>query len=397
MKPVNSIYIHIPFCISKCHYCDFFSVECKKNNESLIPHEYLAALINELKYKVKKYNIKEIETVYIGGGTPSLLTIKQLDFLITSIQKLIKFKTGYEFTIEMNPDDITEELLVYLNSSIINRISCGIQSLNDSVLKYVNRRAGERENIKALDLFKKIWKKSLSLDLISALPFEKTPDFLKNLSKICDYNPDHISLYSLTIEDETPLGKKLNNGDFEYDFDFADDMWLKGKNLLKEKGYFQYEVSNFAKKGFECKHNLTYWNHNGYLGIGAGATGSIYNDDGSAIRYTNKKNINLYMDFWNKKNIDFEHSATVFEVEEIDVETSKFEYFMMGLRKRSGICKEDFEQTFGCDFPKNVEQLINTWKEKDLCTISGNKNQTFYALSETGLLFLNKFLEEIEL
>lgn len=393
LSEIKSIYFHIPFCLSKCKYCDFFSIPCADKNNP-VSDDYISALLHELAFKIKKYNISSINTVYIGGGTPSLLTQNQLNTILSFLQNNLAFEKDYEFTIEMNPDDISEELIDFLQNSIITRISCGIQSLNDKVLKKVNRRAGWKENIAALEILSKKWHKTLSLDLISALPEETTDVFLHNLERIIKYNPHHISMYSLTIEEETALGQELEQQLFEYDFDYADDMWLKGKLLLEEKGYRQYEISNFCKENYECKHNLTYWNHESYLGIGAGAAESIYKKDGTIERFSNKNQIENYINFWNKNG---DNLKNITEKELVDTETSKFEFFMMGLRKASGISDLQYKICFNENIPDKVIDKFLLWQEKGLVDIKTDNAETYYSLNKKGLLFLNKFLQELEI
>ena len=232
---MSSVYIHIPYCISKCDYCDFFSVPCSKN---LVPDEYVSSLCFEIEFF--KDLISPIETLYIGGGTPSLLSKKQLESVFCALNKA-GFEKNPEITYELNPSDVTEDYLL------------------------------------SLEIVQKTWKKSFSVDLISSLPFESEEEFLSSLKELLFYNPSHISLYSLCVEEETVLGKKINSGKIKYDFDLSDKIWLSGKDFLVENGFVHYEVSNFYRKenGFPCRHNLSYWSLKDYFGFGSGATGSI--------------------------------------------------------------------------------------------------------------------------
>lgn len=392
-----SLYIHIPFCLSKCTYCDFFSIEC--HNNPPVSDSYITALIKEVDYRLGKLN-KKCKSIYIGGGTPSLITEKQLDVLFQVLKNNLTFTDNYEFTLEMNPDDITKDKLDFLMDSPVTRISCGIQSLDDEVLKAVKRRASKAEVEKALSLLKTYWHKTLSLDLISSLPYEKEEKFLENLKTICSYKPDHISLYALTLEEETPLGKDVSKNIIPYDYEAADKMWLKGRNVLLGEGYFQYEVSNFCLKGKECIHNLTYWNHEDYFGIGSGASGTIYNQDGSGFRWTNTRDIKKYIDFWNGKTFvnpcDITNNGME-DSESIDVPVSKFEFFMMGLRKLSGVSERQYRRVFGEGISPSVVSLFSEWEKKKLALIQKKDDDIFYSLNAEGILFLNRFLEELEL
>lgn len=399
-EEIKSIYIHIPFCLSKCKYCDFFSIPCE-NHDNPVSDDYISSILNELEYKIEKFKINSIRTIYIGGGTPSLLNKNQLSKIFSFLKSKLIFEDNYEFTMEVNPDDITEDLVQFLQDSPVNRISCGIQSMDQNVLERVNRRAGVKENENALSIFQKYWKKTLSLDLICGLPNENSENFIDNFALIFKYKPHHISMYSLTIEDETPLGRELENNVFEYDYDYADEMWLKTKELLKKNDYNQYEISNFCKKGFECNHNLTYWNHENYLGIGAGAAESIYKKDGSAVRNVNKENINEYINFWNyeyKCDSNFyDNIERIVQTEAVDIETSKFEFFMMGLRKASGISDKQYFNCFDEKISEKVIKLFYKWMNNGLAVIINQKDETIFKLNEKGLLFLNKFLEELEI
>ena len=392
-----SLYIHIPFCVSKCLYCDFYSVPQNKILDS-----YVDSVISELNIRLNEYKIdgvlNKLQSVYIGGGTPSLLTKNQINKLNDFFLSNNVFTDDFEFTIEVNPDDVSENFIESINQTLINRISCGLQSMNDDVLQFAKRRGSVSDNICALELLKSQWKKNFSVDLICGLPGESEKSFFFGLNSILKYEPNHISMYSLTIEDSTPLGKIFNSGKIEYDFDFADNLWLKAKDFLEKNGYDQYEVSNFSKKGFESKHNLSYWNHQSYLGVGSGATGTVYNDDGSGIRWTNTQNIERYINFWQEKSNSFniEKNDDIQELEQIDVETSKIEFFLMGLRKLSGITTKEFENIFHKPIDDKIIKVFKKWEQKKLCKIQNEYNDSVrYSLGKNGILFLNAFLEEI--
>jgi oxygen-independent coproporphyrinogen III oxidase len=389
----TSLYIHIPFCISKCSYCDFYSVERTK---SLVPNEYISSLCNEIEAKCKYYNVEELKTVYIGGGTPSLLSKEQFESITKTLRK-IGISSDAEFTVEANPDDVNPELLSFLWDFGINRLSCGIQSLNEKSLTYVKRRASKNQCLSALNLLKNNWKGILSLDLIAGLPFETLESFYNGIKQICEFEPQHISLYSLTIEEGTLLEKEISSNIVDYDCDLSDKIWLYGRNILQENNYNQYEVSNFCKEGYECKHNLVYWNHENYIGCGCAATGSIYDEKGCCLRYSNKNNIKNYIDYWlneTSKNI-FSYNENVVDIEKIDKNTSKFEFFMLGLRKLEGISSVDFQNKFSEEIPLSAKQLFYKWQKKGLVICRKENNDTIYSLSKKGILYLNQFLSEL--
>ena len=359
MNGQTSLYIHIPFCISKCAYCDFFSkAEGRKSSataNSPVPASYIAALSNEIAFRLQSNKISELKTVYIGGGTPSLLSGQQFASIFDSIKSNVKIASDAEITVEVNPDDISKVLLDDLWKCGVNRISCGIQSMNDAALKKACRRADSQANKKALSLLHDFWPGLLSLDLISGLPGDDENTLIASLQELLAVNPDHISLYSLTIEEETPFGKELASGRLDYDFDKADKLWLTGRDFLESHGYIWYEVSNFCRPGKECVHNLAYWTHSDYIGCGSGASGSLYSADGCGFRWTNSQNIEKYIDFWGnsgQKEIHVDELKLIQSQEKIDLETSEFEFFMMGLRKLRGFYSSEYQKVFNRALPE---------------------------------------------
>lgn len=415
-----ALYIHIPFCISKCRYCDFFSItECSDKKLE----NYIDSLCKEIEFRLHKSDYDNlncahdgvIKSIYTGGGTPSLLQERHFDKIFNAVKNDLSafiVADDCEITVELNPDDVSVELLKALWKNGVNRISVGIQSMNDDVLKNVRRRAGRKENLEALKIISGEWKGIFSVDLISALPLESMESFEKGLNEVIKFNPHHISLYSLTIEEETPLGKDLAAGLLDYDFDFADKMWLLGRDVLEKNGYAQYEVSNFARKGYECKHNLFYWNHKPYFGCGSGGTGTLYRSDGSGVRWTNTENVESYIQFWGEKGTGLcEKSLNpLSETEEtVSLSDSKFEFFMMGLRKVCGITDLEYKQVFGEALPEKFVELAEDWRNKGLFEIAddgiigdkltgemqGGRSGVRYRMSSKGILFLNKFLLDL--
>ena len=384
-----SVYFHIPFCLSKCDYCDFFSIKCNGHVED----DYVNALCSEFNLRMQELNKTEpvhIKTIYIGGGTPSLLKKDQLNKISTQIFNYDVCK-DFEFTVELNPDDITKELLNNLQECRVNRISCGVQSFSQTVLKSVHRRADSTQVTAALELLMQCWKGKISVDLISGLPFETKESLLAGLKTLCSLRTQngsgihHISLYSLCVEEDTPLYNRIEQNEVAYNSDFSDSLWLEGRDFLIKHGYEQYEVSNFCLKNNECLHNMTYWQSKDYIGIGSGATGTIHNKDGSAVRTTNTKGIKLYI----------ANPGKFSDVEQIDIPTAKFEFFMMGLRTFKGISKARYRQIFNEDFPEKVWQIIKNWQKKDLIAVKTGQDDESYALTQKGILFLNTFLEQI--
>ena len=411
----KGIYIHIPFCLSKCKYCDFFSIPCdfssnSSNKNNSFFDDYIESLCNEISYRCTNLENEKkcfIDTIYIGGGTPSLLSAENLEKLIKFLKKssFLEISEDCEISVEVNPDDVNQQLLNGFLKAGITRISCGLQSMNDKALSFEKRRADVQINQKAVNILAK-WPKDLSVDFICGLPFETKQTFLDGLDYVLQNLPNlnHISMYSLTIEEETPLGKEIKNGTIHYDYEFSDELWISARDFLEKNGFEQYEVSNFSKTGKKCKHNLKYWNHEDYFGIGSGACGTVYNQNGEGFRWTNVKNVKKYMDFWLNKGSfkKFSSYETVFtknqneelpqECEKIDSEISSFEFFMMGMRKISGISQMHYKSIFHDSLPKSFVKLCKEWEKKDLCVIS---NEETYTLGKKGILFLNSFLEKL--
>ena len=384
-----SLYIHIPFCKSKCAYCDFFSVAGSK----LIKDSYIEKLLEEAEKRAVQFGVSEWKTIYIGGGTPSLLKADQIENLLSNLLKIRPVSHNGEITFECNPDDITEELLMTLKKSGVNRLSIGLQSMNEASLKLVNRRAGRAENLNAIELINRFWvekekifdlepngekstkSRRFSVDLICGLPLETKASFFEGLKIVLDCGADHVSLYSLTLEENTALFDAVENGTVELpDTEETDGWWIDACELLEKSGFKQYEVSNFAKEGCFSRHNMTYWRMEPYIGIGAGATGTVKN-----LRYTNTSVI----EHWIKNFAD--------EKENLSTETQKFEYLMMGFRTFEGVDEDEFERRFGEKIENSMEPVCSKWLNRGLAVKNGKK----IALNKKGLLLLNAFLEEI--
>ncbi|WP_407427654.1 coproporphyrinogen-III oxidase family protein, partial [Treponema sp.] len=240
---ISSLYIHIPFCKKKCDYCDFFSIaESERRGKcNDLSDLYIDSLLKEIQIYAKFYEISAWRTVYAGGGTPSLLSCEQILKLIEGIKNTVPFTEDCEITFEVNPDDVTENFLEACKKSGINRLSMGIQAFDDKALKAVNRGADVQIIENALEKLKNYWNGRLSVDFIAGLPnhtykaFESQFEILKKYSNI-----DHVSLYTLTVEENTPLWKKIEDGKIKFSYEKADKMWLKGRNILEKMGFLQY-------------------------------------------------------------------------------------------------------------------------------------------------------------
>lgn len=392
-----SLYVHVPFCRQKCDYCDFFSIPSNRASCVCPDEEYVRSVLNEIRFYVKKYSVSRWKTVYIGGGTPSQLGAKLLFELVSGIKSAVSDKTADEFTVEMNPEDLTEDILNSAQKAGVDRISTGIQALDQKALDSVNRHCPLQTAISSLELLQKKWKKKLSVDFIAGLPGQTYSSFKKQFETVFNFkNIDHISLYSLTLEENTPLYKKIESGKIKWSQQKTDRMWILGRKILKENGFIQYEVSNFARTGAESLHNKVYWHLENYIGCGSGACGSVYGE--VSERWTNTCSIKNYENFWLDFNPESEIPESIRQVEKIDLQTQEFEWIMMGFRLLEGVCSEEFKKRFGKSLEERIgvkDGLFFEWSKKHLARSYKKDGKTFYALNERGLMLLNLFLESL--
>ena len=331
----NSIglYIHIPFCKKKCLYCSFYSVKSDEVSETLF-----LALLEEIQSFRDKHIC--VDTIFIGGGTPSLLTTSQMERLFEEINR--SFNVSGEITIEMNPDSITDDKLITLKSLGVNRISVGVQSLVDEELKAIGRIHNAQVAIDAINTVNKYFD-NINIDLMVGLPNQTIESLSYTLNKLFTLNFTHCSVYSLILEENTPLYNLVQNGLILPDSDKSVDMYEFATVELEKHGFYRYEISNFALSGYECKHNSNCWHFHEYIGIGP-SSHSYYED----TRFSNPETIEKYL---NKDN------KTIYPIE--DKNTRVGEYIMLALRTREGIDKNDFKQKFGLDFDSVFKNILS--------------------------------------
>jgi len=371
-----SLYLHIPFCKSKCNYCDFNS---SSGMEVFIP-AYIEALQEEIKGYNKKLAGYKVISIYIGGGTPSYIDEKNIYRILYNCRENFDITHDCEITIEANPGTITPEKLLCYKESGINRISIGLQSSDNRLLKILGRIHTAEDFLKSMEFISAAGIKNVNADIMFALPFQTTEDWENTLKMAADSNITHISCYSLKIEEGTPFADALERKEiYEVSDEVDREMYYLAKKILKEKGYEHYEISNFSKPGYQCRHNNVYWNLGNYIGFGAGA--HSYFD---RTRYNNCYDIRGYI-----KNIS--NGINVVEnYEEISLNETISEYIILGLRLIKGIDITAFEKYFGKSiftlFGKQIENFV---KEK-LLEIEG----TFLRLTEKGLDLANVVMRE---
>lgn len=351
---MSGIYIHIPYCKQACHYCDFhFSTSMKTKNEMI------DCIVKEMDIRKSEFS-KKIDSVYIGGGTPSVMTNLELETIFNGLEKKISISDIKEITIEINPEDLINEKLEFYYEIGINRLSIGIQSMNNNILKWMNRSHNKNQIINGLNTVKEIGYENISLDFIYGTPKNLIRDIKDELLEILKFNPTHLSCYHLTIEDGTYFGhleKKRKIKRIEDDVSQKEFQWISEK--LKSKNYQHYEISNFALQGKQSFHNSNYWNQSSYIGLGPGAH-SFRN----STRRWNISNNRLYI-----KNI--KAGVPYFEQEVLSPYDLVNEKIMLGLRTLNGLDKNYIFSIVPQSIKDEIESKLNTFlKEKIL--ISNN-------------------------
>ncbi|WP_339754297.1 radical SAM family heme chaperone HemW [uncultured Winogradskyella sp.] len=330
---MSGIYIHIPFCKQACHYCDFhFSTSLKKKDE------LVNALKRELELRKDEFKDTTVETIYFGGGTPSLLTNDELQFIIDAVYKNYKVSENPEITLEANPDDLTKDRIIELSESLINRLSIGIQSFFEADLKLMNRAHNAEEAKTCLEEATKNFD-NISLDLIYGIPGASNEQWLENIETALSFNVPHISSYALTVEPKTALASFIKKGIVEnIDDEQAHEQFYILKEKLEESGFAHYELSNFGKKGYFSKNNSAYWQGKSYLGIGP----SAHSFNGKQ-RGWNVSNNSKYIKAIQQNELPI-------EIETLTLTDQYNEYVMTGLRTIWGVSFVKVENDFGIVF-----------------------------------------------
>ncbi|HEO4120803.1 TPA: oxygen-independent coproporphyrinogen III oxidase [Streptococcus agalactiae] len=362
LKKPTSAYVHIPFCTQICYYCDFSKVFIKNQPVDA----YLQALIREF----RSYDITELRTLYIGGGTPTSISAVQLDYLLTELSRDLNLNTLEEFTIEANPGDLTVDKIEVLQKSAVNRVSLGVQTFNDKHLKRIGRSHNEVQIYSTIDALKTAGFQNISIDLIYALPGQTMDDVRSNVAKALSLNIPHLSLYRLILEHHTVFMNKMRRGKLHLPTeDLEAEMFEYIISEMERNGFEHYEISNFTKPGFESRHNLMYWDNVEYYGVGAGASGYL---DG--IRYRNRGPIQHYL-----KGVS-EGNARLSE-EVLSKNEMMEEELFLGLRKKKGVSIGKFEQKFGTSFEKRYGQIVQELQSDGLL----KENNGFIQMTKKGL------------
>ena len=371
MKEIG-IYIHIPFCKRKCLYCDFTSFANQEEKQE----EYIQAVNNEINnWKEKNKGIK-IKTIYIGGGTPSYIDSKYIGEILKLLGK------AEEITIEVNPGTVTEEKLKDYKSYGISRISIGLQSTKEKLLKEIGRIHSYKEFLETYNLARKLGFNNINVDLMIGLPNQTISDIKETLEEIIKLNPEHISVYSLIVEDDTPIKRLIENGTLKLpDEELERQMYWYVKNFLELHEYIHYEISNFSKLGYESKHNIDCWDQKEYIGFGIAAHSYI---DGK--RFCNISDIDKYIE--NCKSNKFEENVVIQETQ--NKEQTMKEYMLLGLRKIDGISIQRFENKFNENPIMIYRNELDKLYKQGLILINGD----IIKLTNKGLDLANIVWEE---
>ena len=345
-KP-SAAYVHIPFCTQICYYCDFSKV--------FIKNQPVDAYLEHLIQETRSYEIGKLRTLYIGGGTPTALSAQQLAYLLTELPKVMDLSEVEEFTIEANPGDLDPDKIAVLKESQVNRVSLGVQTFDNKMLKKIGRSHQEQDIYDNIRHLKQAGFDNISIDLIYALPGQTMDQVKENVAKAIDLDIPHVSLYSLILENHTVFMNRMRRGKLPLPKEELEaEMFEYIIEELEKAGFEHYEISNFSKPGFESRHNLVYWDNAEYYGLGAGASGYV---DG--IRYKNHGPIRHYLEAVEagKARITEEH---------LTLEEKMEEELFLGLRKKTGVSKARFEEKFGISFDQRYGQVVASLTEQGL-------------------------------
>ena len=360
------LYLHMPFCVRKCAYCDFLSFPTDQETQNL----YTRRLREDIDAMGKKYGDIPVETIFIGGGTPSVPDSALIVGIMEHVRKAFRVEEGAEISMEANPGTVTREKLTDYRRAGINRLSFGLQSANDRELKLLGRIHTGEEFLESFHLARECGFTNINIDLMSALPGQTRESWKDTLKRVTDLNPEHISAYSLIIEEGTPFGEKYGSEEGRKllpDEDSEREMYHETKRFLRDCGYERYEISNYAKPGRACRHNIGYWTGVPYLGLGLGA--SSYMD---GCRFAVNSDMKQYLE---------EKPGMFTDVEKLTKKDMEEEFFYVGLRMTAGVSLSEFERRFGVSAKDVYPGLMETFVEEKAAAFQGDR----FVLTDYGL------------
>lgn len=378
------LYLHIPFCVRKCDYCDFLSMPA---NEELRRH-YVDCLMEEIKQKAALCREYQVTSVFFGGGTPSILPGVQIWELMEVLRSCFQICEDAEVTVECNPGTLTRQKLIYYKMAGVNRLSIGLQSANNQELQRLGRIHTYEEFLDSFGQARAMGFKNINVDLMSALPGQKQEDWINTLNKVLAVRPEHISAYSLMVEEGTPFYERYGEDEWRREQgepplylpseEMEREMYLSTQELMRNKGYIRYEISNYAFPGRECRHNIGYWKLTPYLGLGLGSSSFL-----EAVRFSNTKDLKTYL---SGENFSQEDCAYVF----LDKRQRMEEFMFLGLRMMEGISRSVFQQMFGIKLEAVYGNVLEQLQQQGLL----KQQEGRVALTEAGISVSNYVLSE---
>ena len=376
IKPLG-LYIHVPFCRSKCEYCDFYSLGGGLNNESM--ELYLQAVLAHIKETSQRVVGYAVDPVYFGGGTPSFFGASNLIRILAEIDRRFQLDKDAEITLEANPDSVTAEGLAKLRRAGFNRISIGVQCDDDTKLKALGRAHNYKQAQQAVSQARRAGFQNVSIDLMFGLPNQSREQWMETLQHVMELKPDHISCYGLKVEPNTPLYEYKDGANLPDD-DAQADMYFYAVDMLESMGYQQYEISNFARPGMECRHNLKYWTGEPYIGFGPAAS-----SDFAGKRFTAAANLDQYI------TGIMEQGVILSECENIPVRERAGEYLMLRLRTSMGIEENEYMHTYLLPF-EPLEALLAMYEKRDLAMKEENGRRR---LTAKGFMVSNSIILQL--
>lgn len=385
-----SLYIHIPFCVRKCNYCDFLSGPA----DDAVKEAYIQALLLEIEsYRGTELSEREVKTIFFGGGTPSVLPADRITSVLDKIRAVFELSADCEISMEMNPGTVTKQKCECYFETGINRISIGLQSPDDELLKVLGRVHTYEQFLRTYDDVREAGFRNVNIDLMSSLPGQSIERYCRGVEKVTKLSPEHISAYSLIVEEGTPFYEKYNSERNLFPDEQTDrEMYERTKDILMQNSYKRYEISNYAKAGYECRHNIVYWECEDYLGLGLGSASLV-----DHVRFKNTCNIKKYIGAWKSGRGS---QVQRLEKEVLAMEARMEEFMFLGLRMMRGVSEEKFfkvfkrsiKQIYGAQVERMIGQGLLYWKMPK--TECAQRQGSWLALTDKGIDVSNYVFEQ---
>ena len=374
------LYVHIPFCEEKCRYCDYLSFRADEGEKKA----YVTQLIEEIKAQGQNYSEYLVSSIFIGGGTPTTLSGIWILDIMNAIRENFIVETDAEVSIECNPGTLSKSKIIHIKKAGINRISFGLQSSIEEELKELGRIHTYKDFLQSYQLAREYGFTNINVDLMSGLPNQTIDSYKTTLKRVCALKPEHISAYSLIIEPDTPFFDKYGSEEGSMllpDENIDREMYALTKNILREHGYERYEISNYAKPGRECRHNIGYWTGVSYLGLGVGASGYVMNR-----RFHVESDYRKYMSVKMQQDI----TPLYCDLEELDIKANMEEFMFLGLRLTRGVSRHEFNERFGVDMFEVFDRQI----KRNMMLKVMESNSPYLRLTEKGLDLSNMVMSD---